>query len=200
MCCFHDFRRNNYILGESSPRSLFWIATGQQRFPHQVDRRSPVLNGDDSAFEHIKLKISHLTEEYRTLLFTITVYLTTGVIMCQGTLFELWCEKETHRWHMCDTSAIHIQLQRSHKIKLLQLQTRPTTLSLFYRRSIRKTPQYIPHLPSLIHKTIKWRNNPNQQIFRSQMDPQEILSHPRKSSLKMLTEMPLDTLYNQNPK
>ena len=50
--------------------------------------------GDGTAFEHIELKISRQNGDHRTLLFTLSVYLTTGVIMCQGAAYDLWCTKE----------------------------------------------------------------------------------------------------------
>ena len=57
------------------------------------------VNSDDSGFEHIEMKVSRFTAvpDNRTTLFTITTYLTTGVVMCQGISFELWCSNEFPR-------------------------------------------------------------------------------------------------------
>lgn len=85
----------------SENRILFWVKALQDQYLDALDSNDDYhikwidhANDDASAFKHIELKISHRTEHHDTLLFTITVYLTTGVVMCQGTCFELWSEKE----------------------------------------------------------------------------------------------------------
>ena len=98
-------------------RILFWVKVLQECCFDLLDNNKDYhikwidhLNGDDSAFEHIEMKISRLTAvpEHRTTLFTITVYLTTGVIMCQGISFELWCTKDFHRIKQDRTSILFI--------------------------------------------------------------------------------------------
>ena len=88
----------------SEDQILFWVKALQDHYYELLGDNSEYhikwidhLNGDNSAYEHIELKISHLNQEHRTLLFTITVYLTTGVIMCQASTFDLWSEKEFPR-------------------------------------------------------------------------------------------------------
>ena len=91
----------------SEDRILFWIKALQESYFDLLEDNDDYhikwidhLNTDDSGFEHIEMKVSHLTAvpDNRTTLFTITTYLTTGVIyMCQGISFELWCSKEFSR-------------------------------------------------------------------------------------------------------
>ena len=91
----------------SEDRILFWVKALQDHYYELPSSNQSFhikwidhVNKDDTAFEHIELKVSHQSGqsgEHRTLLFTITVYLTTGVIMCQGSSYELWYEKEFPR-------------------------------------------------------------------------------------------------------
>ena len=90
----------------SEDRILFWVKALQESYFDLLEDNDDYhikwidhLNNDDSGFEHIEMKASRLTAapDNRTTLFTITTYLTTGVVMCQGSPFELWCSKEFPR-------------------------------------------------------------------------------------------------------
>ena len=88
----------------SEDKILFWVKALQDHYYELLRDNSDYhiqwidhLNGDESAYEHIELKISHQRQEHLTLLFTITIYLTTGVIMCQASTFDVWSEKEFPR-------------------------------------------------------------------------------------------------------
>ena len=89
------------IFCTTEDKILFWIKAFQDYYFDALYDNDQYhikwidhLNYDDTAFEHIVLKISRLPEGNRTLLFTLSVYLTTGVIMCQGIAYEIWCRKE----------------------------------------------------------------------------------------------------------
>ena len=90
----------------SEHRILFWVKALQQSYFDLLEDNDDYhikwidhLNSDDTGFEHIEMKVSHFTAvpDNRTTLFTITTYLTTGVVMCQGVSFELWCSNEFPR-------------------------------------------------------------------------------------------------------
>ena len=83
----------------SEDRILFWVKSLQDHYYELPSNNQNYhikwidhLNSDNTAFEHIELKISHQSGEHCTLLFTAT-----GVIMCQGTSYELWNKKEFPR-------------------------------------------------------------------------------------------------------
>ena len=87
----------------SEERILFWVKALQESYFDLLEDNDDYhikwidhLNNDDSGYEHIEMKVSRLiaVPDNRTTLFTITTYLTTGVVMCQGISFELWCSKE----------------------------------------------------------------------------------------------------------
>ena len=90
----------------SEDRILFWVKALQESYFDLLEDSDDYhikwidhLNSDDTGFEHIEMKVSRFTAvpDNRTTLFTITTYLTTGVVMCQGTSFELWCSNEFPR-------------------------------------------------------------------------------------------------------
>ena len=90
----------------SEDRILFWVKALQESYFDLLEDNDDYhikwidhLNSDDSGFEHIEMKVSRFTAvpDNRTTLFTITTYLTTGVVMCQGISFELWCSNEFPR-------------------------------------------------------------------------------------------------------
>ena len=90
----------------SEDRILFWVKALQESYFDLLKDNDDYhikwidhLNSDDSGFEHIEMKVSRFTAapDNRITLFTITTYLTTGVVMCQGISFELWCSNEFPR-------------------------------------------------------------------------------------------------------
>ena len=90
----------------SEDRILFWVKALQESYFDLLEDNDEYLikwidhlTYDNSSYEHIEMKVSRITAEpdNHTTLFTITTYLTTGVVMCQGIPFELWCSKEFNR-------------------------------------------------------------------------------------------------------
>lgn len=78
-------------LGKGSSRSSVSLLSENNHYHVAWINRN---NDDEQAFEHIKLKVSHVNGESQSLLFSMSVYLTTGVIMCQGTAWHIRSDKE----------------------------------------------------------------------------------------------------------
>ena len=79
-------------MAENLPRSLYYetLDNNNQYHVNWIDH----YNEDYTIFEQVKVKVSRQHDENQSLLFTLSVYLNTGVIMCQGIGYEIWSEKE----------------------------------------------------------------------------------------------------------
>ncbi len=85
----------------SEDRILYWLKTFQDRYYETLDNNNQYhvnwidhYNEDNTIFEQVEVKVSRQHDENQSLLFTLSVYLNTGVIMCQGIGYEIWSEKE----------------------------------------------------------------------------------------------------------